>query len=104
MPASSADRAVAAGYDNWADKGPVVAGRRLTIMAARSSYAPREELRVVHALEVVAPGPDLYPVGPKPSSASSSTDARPPTRPRRATTPPPHRPTTARSCRAQGSI
>jgi hypothetical protein len=59
------DLAVARGYPSWPDKGPIVDGRRLTVMTVRTSYRIGEVLRVVHALEVTEPGHELYVMGPK---------------------------------------
>ncbi|MGH9164422.1 MAG: hypothetical protein ACRDZW_02770 [Acidimicrobiales bacterium] len=57
---------MAAGYQAWPDKGDVVDGARLTVMAARTTYGTGEAIRVVHVVEVVEAGRPVYVMGPKP--------------------------------------
>ncbi|WP_152040849.1 hypothetical protein [Salinigranum salinum] len=64
--APAADQAVADDYPHWPDKGPVVDGKRLTVMTARDTYEVGEEVRVIHAFEAPEPGVDVYVMGPKP--------------------------------------
>jgi hypothetical protein len=66
VEAPEADIAVAEGYASWPDKGPLVDGRRLTIMAAQSPYAVGDAVRIIHVLEVTTPDLPLYVMGPKP--------------------------------------
>src|SRR5699024_5297640 len=56
---------VAAGYAEWEPKGSAVAGRRVTVMTAGSTYAVDEEVRVIHVMEALESGVALYVVGPK---------------------------------------
>jgi hypothetical protein len=64
-PAPDADRLVARGYPQWPDKGPLTDGRRITLMCARTDYAAGEQIRVVHIVETVRPGDELWVMGPK---------------------------------------
>ena len=64
VKAPEEDIAVAEGYERWPDKGTVAEGRRITIMAARKSYAVGDTVRVVHVAEVAAEHP-VYVSGPK---------------------------------------
>lgn len=63
--ASDEDRALARSYPEWTDKGQLVAGRRISIAAAKRTYRPNEEVRVVHVAEIVVPGHTVYVMGPK---------------------------------------
>jgi hypothetical protein len=65
LDAPPADVAVAKGYPAFGDKGPVTRGLRLTIMAAKLEVGVDEEVRVIHVLEAVEPGHDVYVMGPK---------------------------------------
>lgn len=65
VAAPSADIAVAERYLEWPDKGPLRNGRRVTVMAAKTTYAIGEEVRIIHVLEVTEPGLPLYVMGPK---------------------------------------
>jgi hypothetical protein len=53
-------------YATWPDKGPLVDGRRLTLLAAATELSPGDTLRVAHVYEVTRPGESLYVMGPKP--------------------------------------
>lgn len=64
--APEADIEVADGYSSWAEKGPLVDGRRLTIMTSPARYAIGDVVRIIHVLEVTTPDLDLYVMGPKP--------------------------------------
>ncbi len=66
VPAPAEDQAVARSYPRWPDKGPLTAGRRLTVMARKSAYGANEEVRVIHVYEVVVPGLPVHVMGPKP--------------------------------------
>jgi hypothetical protein len=59
------DIEVAKGYPTFRDKGPVVGGRRLTIMSRKNVYRVGEEVRVIHVLEVLEPGQEIFTMGPK---------------------------------------
>ena len=65
VKAPEEDIVVAEGYERWPSKGKLMDGRRLTIMAARKSYAVGDEVRIIHVSEVVADHP-VYVSGPKP--------------------------------------
>ena len=56
---------VAKGYATVSSKGPVLEGRRITIMCLKNIYHVGEEVRVIHALEVLAPGQKIFIMGPK---------------------------------------
>jgi hypothetical protein len=66
IDAPPADVAVAKSYPRSKDKGPVIDGHRLTILAAKRRYRVGEEVRVIHVHEVVATGEMVYVMGPKP--------------------------------------
>jgi hypothetical protein len=57
--------AVARVYEGWRDKGTVMDGKRLTLMAEATTAAAGEELRVLHVFERTEPGGRLYVMGPK---------------------------------------
>ncbi|NQT38692.1 MAG: biotin/lipoyl-binding protein, partial [Planctomycetes bacterium] len=59
------DVKVAKGYVAFADKGKVHKGRRVTIMSAKRQYTVGEEVRVIHVLEAVEPGGEVFVMGPK---------------------------------------
>lgn len=65
IQASAADVAVARSYPPYADKGGLVNGKRLTVMSSSLLYRVAEEVRVIHVVEVVEPGQELYVMGPK---------------------------------------
>lgn len=60
------DIAVAKSYPAAEDKGKVVDGTRLTILAKKNRYWVNEEIRIIHVLEVTEPGHRLFVMGPKP--------------------------------------
>lgn len=66
VPAPPADEALARNYPTWPRKGAVQGGRRLSIATAKATYAPNEEVRVLHVVEVTEPGQQVYVMGPKP--------------------------------------
>jgi hypothetical protein len=66
VEAPEEDIAVAERYAEWEQKGSPVAGRRITVMTARSTYSVDDEVRVIHVMEALEPGVALYVVGPKP--------------------------------------
>ncbi|MCL4849213.1 MAG: hypothetical protein KJ066_21880 [Acidobacteria bacterium] len=65
VAAPADDQAVARGYADWPDKGPVVDGLRLTILTKRLRCHVGEEVRVLHVLEATGPGHELHVMGPK---------------------------------------
>lgn len=66
VSASEADIAVAKSYARSRSRGPLAAnGERLTILAAKTTYAAGEEIRVIHAHEATRAGIDMYVMGPK---------------------------------------
>ncbi|MGV8803580.1 MAG: hypothetical protein ACWA6Y_01290 [Polaromonas sp.] len=75
MQASAADVAVARSYPSYADKGGLVNGRRLTVMSRSRLYRIAEEVRVIHVVEAVEPGQELYIMGPKPVYGEYLDDA-----------------------------
>lgn len=52
-------------YREWIDKGPVIDGRRITILSQSRFYQVHEEVRIAHVVEAVLPGYELYVMGPK---------------------------------------
>jgi hypothetical protein len=67
VDAPAADIAVLRSYPSLPGKGPLTgaAGERLTILTAKTTYAPGEEIRVIHVHEATLPGASLYVMGPK---------------------------------------
>ncbi len=59
------DIAVARSYPSARSKGAVVDGRRITLMCRKDVYRVNEEVRVIHVLEVLAPGQEIFIMGPK---------------------------------------
>jgi hypothetical protein len=66
VEAPTADIDVARNYPRFPDKGPVVSGVRLTVMSRKLQYHVGDEVRIIHVVEVVEPGRQLYVMGPKP--------------------------------------
>jgi hypothetical protein len=66
VPASPEDLAVAQQYPTWSDKGPLLDGRRLTLLTRSMNCAVGEPVRVIHALEVIGTGMSAAVAGPKP--------------------------------------
>ncbi|PXX98168.1 hypothetical protein [Halomonas sp. LBP4] len=52
-------------YPLIAEKGAVHGGKRLTILSPRTTFAPNEDIHIIHVLEVVEPGHDVHIMGPK---------------------------------------
>jgi len=52
-------------YADWRDKGPIVDGKRLTLITAPTTCRPGDEVRVLHVFERTEPGGWLYVMGPK---------------------------------------
>lgn len=65
VDAPPADVAVAKSYPRTKDKGPLIDGHRITLMAAKKSYRVGEEVRVLHMHEIAVDGEQIYPAGPK---------------------------------------
>jgi hypothetical protein len=63
--ASADDFAVAKSYHSFQDKGPVKDGQRITILTAKLKYKAGESIRVLHVLESVKSGIEVYVMGPK---------------------------------------
>ena len=53
-------------YPFFGSKGKTVKGRRITIMAEKTRYKLGETVRIIHVLEAVEQGVELYVMGPKP--------------------------------------
>ena len=66
VEAPAEDIELAQTYPEWPDKGAVVEGKRLTILTNVRPYRINEEVRIIHVLEVVDPGHQVYIMGPKP--------------------------------------
>jgi len=60
----SEDVAVAKGYPTTQEKSEVVGGTKLTILTKKKQYQVGEEVRVIHVLEVVEPGHEVFITGP----------------------------------------
>jgi hypothetical protein len=60
------DFAVAKTYHSFPDKGPVKDGQRITILTSKLEYKIGEQVRVIHVLEAIKPGIEVYMLGPKP--------------------------------------
>jgi hypothetical protein len=60
------DIAVAKSYSTADEKGEIVDGERLTILTKKKRYLVGEEVRVIHVLEIVEAGHELFIMGPKP--------------------------------------
>jgi len=65
IEAPQEDVLVAKAYQEWRDKGPLIDGRRLTIMAKKRAYHVNEEVRIIHVVEAPLPGYKIYVMGPK---------------------------------------
>lgn len=59
------DIEVAKGYPTVSSKGSVLGGSRITIICRKDSYHVGEEVRVIHVLEVIEPGQEIFIMGPK---------------------------------------
>jgi hypothetical protein len=66
VEASAEDASVARNYPHWPDKGPITDGKRLTIMTRKTVYQVNEEIHIIHVVEVIEPGHQVYVMGPKP--------------------------------------
>lgn len=60
------DIVVAKGYPTVSSKGSAVQGRRITVMCRKDTYHVGEEVRVIHVLEALEPGQEIFIMGPKP--------------------------------------
>ena len=59
------DVEVARSYPTFRDKGPVKGGRRITILSGKTRYPVGEAVRVIHVLEVLEAGQEIFAMGPK---------------------------------------
>jgi len=75
------DVAVATSYPTTNEKGEIAGGMRLTILTKKKHYQVGEEIRVIHVMEIVEPGHELFIMGPKPVYGEYIDD-RPVTPPR----------------------
>lgn len=66
VAAPETDVSVARGYARSAEKGALLDGHRLTVLAAKRTYRVGEEVRVLHVHEVAVEGEQVFPMGPKP--------------------------------------
>jgi hypothetical protein len=60
------DIAVAQSYPATTEKGVITGGTRLTILTKKKRYHVGEEVRVIHVMEIVESGHELFIMGPKP--------------------------------------
>ena len=65
LDAPEEDQKVARGYPQWPDKGPILDGKRITVMVKKKSYRVNEEIRILHVAEVTVPGREVFIMGPK---------------------------------------
>jgi len=63
--APSEDLVLARTYPTFPSKGQVVNGQRITIMTHKAKYKVGEEIRIIHVLEAVEEGYEVYVMGPK---------------------------------------
>lgn len=84
VPLPLADVAALRAYPRLAEsaKGAAVgpAHERLTITSAKTTYAPDEDIRILHVHEVAGPGREVYVMGPK-AIYGESVDGEPRGRP-----------------------
>lgn len=66
IEAPAADVEVLKSYPTAAEKGPVRAGERLTILSAHRRYRVGEPIRVLHVMEIIEAGREVFVMGPKP--------------------------------------
>lgn len=66
VDAPAADIEVAKSYPRAKEKGPIVDGHRITLLAKKRTYRVGEEIRVLHVHEITVEGEQIYPMGPKP--------------------------------------
>jgi hypothetical protein len=57
---------LAQSYPSFGDKGKALKGRRITILADKGHCKVSERVRIVHVLEAVDKGLEVYVMGPKP--------------------------------------
>src|SRR5262249_33820973 len=60
------DQTVAAGFAASPTRGTLKDGQRITILTATATYAPHEQVRVIHILDAPEAGHPVYVMGPKP--------------------------------------
>jgi len=66
VEAPAEDLALAQTYHSFKNKGRVKNGQRITILTKSPRYLVGETVRVLHVLEAVKPGIEVYVMGPKP--------------------------------------
>lgn len=66
VEASASEIAVARTYPQFQDKGPIVDGRRITILTEGTVRRVAHAIRVIHVVEFLEPGSQVYVMGPKP--------------------------------------
>jgi hypothetical protein len=66
VDAPERDQAVARSYPPFQDKGPIVAGRRITVLTEKTTHGLDDEIRIVHVAEFTESGQQAYVMGPKP--------------------------------------
>lgn len=65
VDASKEDISVARGYPISRNKGPILDGKRLTLLTEKTAYQVNEEIHVIHVVELIEPGHHVYVMGPK---------------------------------------
>jgi len=65
VDAPAADVEVAKSYPRSKEKGPIIDGHRITLLAKKRTYRVGEEVRVLHVHEISIDGEQIYPMGPK---------------------------------------
>lgn len=65
VDAPKSDTDVLRSYATSGLRGPLVGGKRITILTSKRVVAVGEELRVIHVLEIERPGDKLWIMGPK---------------------------------------
>ena len=67
VTAPAVDEEVARRYARSREKGPLAkSGERITILAAKETYSPGEEIRIIHVYEATREGLIVYMMGPQP--------------------------------------
>ena len=65
LDAFGVDVMVARQYPFWEEKGEIIEGYRLSIKTEKTNYSVGETVRVIHVMEVVEPGLEVFVMGPK---------------------------------------
>jgi hypothetical protein len=66
VDAPERDQALAKTYPHFRDKGPILNGRRISILTEKTVHRVGGEVRIIHVVEFTAPGSQAYIMGPKP--------------------------------------